>query len=236
MKNGRVNISKIRRDEIVDAAIAVINDKGMQGLSLSAIESRAGMSRGQLTYYFHTKEAILLAVFDRMLEMMHRGVGVRGQEGESGCPCDGASTAERVEFLLRKLLLEPPSHPAFATLQYTFLAQMGHRPDFRERLARLYAEWRDRMSFDLSIELLGVREAPNASPGTVASLVQAILHGLVMQCAADPDAFDRKEMIDLCMDLMNRFLRLRPTARSTAKKNGRRQGQSAKSARARGVP
>src|SRR5213593_756751 len=71
MHNGRVTIAELRRTEIVDAAAAVINEQGIQNLSLSEIEKKVGMSRGQLTYYFKTKEDILLAVFDRMLELMN---------------------------------------------------------------------------------------------------------------------------------------------------------------------
>ena len=36
--------------------------------------------------------------------------------------------------------------PEFDGLQYTFLAQAGHRADFRQRLARLYEEWRGHMA------------------------------------------------------------------------------------------
>src|SRR5436189_4749925 len=70
MKNGRINIAEIRREQIVDAAAAVIAEQGIQNLSLSEIEKKVGMSRGQLTYYYKTKEEILLAVFDRLLQLM----------------------------------------------------------------------------------------------------------------------------------------------------------------------
>ena len=53
-----------------DEAAGVIAEQGIQNLSLSEIESRTGMSRGQLTYYFKAKEDILLAVFDRMVRRM----------------------------------------------------------------------------------------------------------------------------------------------------------------------
>ena len=54
----------------MDAAEAVISEHGIDELSLARIEKRAGMSRGQLTYYFPTRESILLAVYDRMLRRM----------------------------------------------------------------------------------------------------------------------------------------------------------------------
>src|SRR2546429_9261196 len=71
MKNGRIDIASVRRTQIVEAAVAVITEQGLQNLSLSEIEKKAGMSRGQLTYYFRTKEEILLAVFDYLVVLFH---------------------------------------------------------------------------------------------------------------------------------------------------------------------
>ena len=138
MKNGRIDIASIRREQIIDAAITVIANQGLHHLSLSEIETRAAMSRGQLTHYFKTKEEILLAVWDRVLQQMCQ----RMMESP-GSPVPGqASCLEIVEHLLTKLLLHPPVSPEFSTLQYTFLSQIGYRADFRQRLATLYEEWR----------------------------------------------------------------------------------------------
>ena len=74
-KKKQSKIAPLRREEIIEAAIAVITEQGLQNLSLSEIEKRADMSRGQLTYYFPTKEDILLAVFDRLVFLVHQGIG-----------------------------------------------------------------------------------------------------------------------------------------------------------------
>ena len=52
MKTPRIDVGSIRRDQIVQAAVSIIAEQGLQNLSLSEIEKKAGMSRGQLTYYF----------------------------------------------------------------------------------------------------------------------------------------------------------------------------------------
>ena len=70
MNKPRSEVGKLRRGQIVEAAVAVIAEQGLQHLSLSEIETRAGMSRGQLMYYFPTKEDILLAAFDRLIRML----------------------------------------------------------------------------------------------------------------------------------------------------------------------
>lgn len=198
----RVQIGALRREQIVDAAMGVIAEEGIQNLSLSAIEARARMSRGQLTYYFRTKEDILLAVFDRLLAMMHERART---DGDGPCRLQGVGW-ERMRQFLTLFLLDPPPAELFHALQYTFLAQVGHRDDFRRRLADLYEEWRGHMAADVAEELARPRRRA-ASPRTFATLVQAILHGLAMQRVADPEAFDRTEVLALCLEMLESYLR-----------------------------
>src|SRR5262245_25031517 len=189
----RIDVGKIRRGQIVEAATAIISEKGLQNLSLSEIENRARMSRGQLTYYFPAKEDILLAVFDRLLELTYERIGT-----PAGQPPEQASGWEWVQHLLATVPTQPDESPEFHALQYTFLSQIGHRADFRERLARLYGEWRGNMARGLAEDLKRRPAARPVQPRALATLVQAILHGLVMQAVADPKAFQTREMLHLC--------------------------------------
>jgi AcrR family transcriptional regulator len=208
MRKARADIASTRREQIVEAAVAVITEQGLQNLSLSEIEQKAGMSRGQLTYYFKAKEDILLAVFDRLVTLMHQRIGTPG--GEAGCTATGW---DWVRHLLESLLTRPPVSPEFGCLQYTFLAQMGHREDFRQRLATLYDAWRSNMALGLASDMACRQAARPVSPRAMATLVQAILHGLGIQRAADPNAFDGEEMFHLCLDLLDSYLWSRPNGR-----------------------
>jgi AcrR family transcriptional regulator len=232
MKSVRIDIAGIRREQIVESAIAVITEQGFQHLSLSEIEKRAGMSRGQLTYYFKSKEDILLAVFDRLVQLTHERIGTPAET-------DGAQADawDWIEHLFAKIIGQPPVSPAFGCLQYTFLSQMAHREDFRQRLAALYEEWRSNMAQGLAADMQ--RQAPlrPASPRAMATLIQALLHGLAMQRAADPDAFNEQEMVDLCLDLLGTFLRSRPRTRNkqaAATKNAMAPASSSRVRRANG--
>jgi AcrR family transcriptional regulator len=199
-----IDVGSIRRQQIVEAAVAVIAEQGIQNLSLSEIEQKAGMSRGQLTYYFPAKEDILLAVFDRVLQLMYQRLG--SPENSAGVPCHEQTGWDWIQHLLRSLLLKPPISPEFGCLQFTFLSQVGHREDFRQRLATLYEEWRSNMTQGLTVDLAKGPGRRPVSPRALATLVQAILHGLGMQAAADPQAFDRQEMVDLCLDVLGNYL------------------------------
>jgi len=159
------------------------------------------MSRGQLTYYFRTKEAILLAVFDRVIELMYVRLGRPESRNEGGGEASGWALTQH---LLETLLGQPMISPEFHVLQYTFLAQIGSRPDFRRRLSRLYGEWRSHMIREFQRES---NHSPRLKKSrTMASLIQAILHGLSMQLMADPNAFDCGEMLTLCRELLGTYL------------------------------
>src|SRR5436309_1854283 len=95
---GLSDVAQMRREQILDAAEAIIAGEGIHRLSLGRIEERAGgFSRGQLTYYFATKESILLAVFDRMLR---RVIG-RALQGDGPKPMTGRAW-DCLDYGLRK--------------------------------------------------------------------------------------------------------------------------------------
>ena len=42
----------------------------------------------------------------------------------------------------------------------------------------------------------------------LATVIQALLHGLGMQAAADPHAFDRQEVLTLCLDMLSLYMKI----------------------------
>jgi AcrR family transcriptional regulator len=158
------------------------------------------MSRGQLTYYFPYKEDVLLAVFDRTIEAM--------RQSKHACHDEAVCREgwERMKALLTFFVLSPPDEPGFHALQYTFLSQIGHRDDFRQRLADLYEHWRGLGAADFGHELPPPAGRPAVSPRTLSSFLQAILHGLAIQRVADPAAFDPQEMLTLTLHLLSSYL------------------------------
>lgn len=55
------------RDAILDAAEAVVARSGAAHLTLDAVASQAGLSKGGLLYHFPAKEALLQGMVERML-------------------------------------------------------------------------------------------------------------------------------------------------------------------------
>jgi len=203
---GLTETARKRRDEIMDAVEAIIAELGIDELSLSKIEDRAEMSRGQLTYYFPTRESILLAVYDRMLRRMIRAF----LAGDGPKPMTGHAW-DCFRFALNNHL-QPDGHPRgkeLFTLLFTFLARINQRTDYRDKLSEMYRGWREHIAADITGS---VPEPRPVKPKTAASMIQALLQGLEIQLMIDPEAFDRAEMFEACSQLLAPVFKQGPVA------------------------
>jgi TetR/AcrR family transcriptional regulator len=63
------------RQRIVEAAMALFREKGMDGMSMRELADAAGVNKGLLHYYFKTKEVLFREVFGHQVEMLYREVG-----------------------------------------------------------------------------------------------------------------------------------------------------------------
>lgn len=58
------------RTRVLDAAEAIVQSRGVAGLTLEAAARDAGVSKGGLLYHFASKEALLTALMARLAEFM----------------------------------------------------------------------------------------------------------------------------------------------------------------------
>jgi AcrR family transcriptional regulator len=205
---GLSDVARRRRDEIMDAAETIIAGHGIDKLSLAQIEQRAGMSRGQLTYYFPTRESILLAVYERMLRrMIQERLSGNGPKPMAGRAWDCFQYALGSHLGLESA--DPPEKKKdLFSLLYTFLAQMGHREDYRNRLSEMYRGWREHIAADVA------HSVPDSGPvnsQVAATVLLALINGLTVQLMIDPEAFDREAVYAACVRMLEPiFASIRP--------------------------
>jgi len=58
-----------RRTELMDAALAVLADRGMKGLTHRAVDAAAHLPEGTTSNYYRNRAALVEAVLDRLLEL-----------------------------------------------------------------------------------------------------------------------------------------------------------------------
>ncbi|MFO0909063.1 MAG: TetR family transcriptional regulator C-terminal domain-containing protein [Isosphaeraceae bacterium] len=112
-------------------------------------------------------------------------------KSEAKATSSAAAGWDRFEALGFILTHRPQDDP-MDCLQYTFLAQMSHRDDFRERLAGQYAAMRQDIGEDLADRArAGGHDARQQH--LIAAIVLGAIHGLITQHNVDPSAYDTQD-------------------------------------------
>jgi AcrR family transcriptional regulator len=66
--------TEIRRDQIAEAALAVMADRGVRGMSVAAVAHRVGLSPSALYRHYRGKDEMLDAVLERVRERLHGAI------------------------------------------------------------------------------------------------------------------------------------------------------------------
>ncbi|MBA4101971.1 MAG: TetR family transcriptional regulator, partial [Arthrobacter sp.] len=72
-----------RRTHLLDAALAVVADKGMKGLTHRAVDAAAQVAEGTTSNYFRNRTALVEAVLDRL---EHLDTQLLRDQGAAGPP------------------------------------------------------------------------------------------------------------------------------------------------------
>lgn len=100
-----------KRAMILDAASAMINERGVKGMSLGGVAERIGLSGTSITYYFRRKDALAAACFDRGLDRLECHVALASAEP------DARSRIERLVALGFDAIRQDDGHgPVIASL------------------------------------------------------------------------------------------------------------------------
>jgi AcrR family transcriptional regulator len=170
---------RIRREDILTAAVGVYGEAGYHGSSLREIAKRAGLTHAGLLYYFPTKEALLAAVLERR----------DAQDAER----EHLAIAPGLDFLRHLIALAGHNvrHPGIVDLYSRLAAEAtaaGHPA--HGYFERHYRQARDHAvaSFRVLAERGELRDG--ADPEHAGRAFVALMDGLQVQWLTDPAAVD----------------------------------------------
>lgn len=89
-----------RRTQLLDAALAVVADKGLKGLTHRAVDTAAGLSQGTTSNYYRSRAALVEAALDRMLEL---DAALLADQAAAGPPQDVVELAGQLAALVLAL-------------------------------------------------------------------------------------------------------------------------------------
>ncbi len=128
-----------RKEEILDAALTAFSRGGYHGTQVSDVVREAGIARGTFYLYFESKHDVFAALVDRMLAIFLGARPARPEPDVQGVP-----EAEAVLSASYRVVLSTfRRHRRLCRL--LFEEAVGLEKGFRERLARHFAVWHERV-------------------------------------------------------------------------------------------
>lgn len=165
----------MRKDLITDAAIELVAEQGMRGLTHRAVDRRAGLPEGSTSAYFRTRKALVEGFVARLAEQEQREIVLDPGDLAGGIAktIDGW-LVERNRTLARyAAMLEATHHPELKTIlvhspreQATALAEaLGHADP--ERAGAHFTAFIEGLLF---YRLVGGGSTTGPTPGTEESV------------------------------------------------------------------
>jgi DNA-binding transcriptional regulator YbjK len=120
-----------RRSRILDAAIGILADVGVGGLTHRQVDDRAGLPAGTTSNYFRTRQALLEATAQRTVDLHWERVNALQA-------AIGPITPEALRALITRMLSDPDEQFRRNTLaRFELFMEGTRRPELRPLLAEL---------------------------------------------------------------------------------------------------
>jgi AcrR family transcriptional regulator len=166
--------SQQRHQRILDAATRVFSAKGYHGTLVDEIALEAETSKGGVYFHFPNKQAIFLALLDRLADLLRERI-----EAAVG---DQHDPVARADAALRVVLDTFASHRRLARL---FMVEaLGAGPEFNVRMIQIRAEFADLIRHHLD-EAVADGSIPPIDTATAATAWFGAVNEVVTHWALD---------------------------------------------------
>lgn len=179
----KVGMQPIRRQQLIDATLAAVNEVGMHDASIAQIARRAGVSNGIISHYFRDKNGLLEATMRYLLS--HLGNSVQQRLAMLN---DDSPTA-RLRAIAQANFDEGQTNDPAMKTWLAFWATSMHHPG----LYRLQQVNSRRLYSNLCVEFR--RFLPHHEARLAAKGLAGLIDGLWLRSALSHRAFDRQEAL-----------------------------------------
>jgi TetR/AcrR family transcriptional repressor of bet genes len=187
---GRKEIKDVRRAQLIEATIDSIARYGFARTTLADVARRAKVSQGIVSFYFRSKQELLLATLRHM---------VREYEAYS----DGAvrragpSPAARLDAMVAADFDPAVASRKHVTVWYAFWGETRWRQDFLDLCTRWAGEYQERTRAMVQ-QVIDAGGYAGLDAAAIARGLNAMIDGLWLNILLDPKACDRKEALRTC--------------------------------------
>lgn len=179
---------------ILSAARRILERDGFAALSLSAIAAEAGEAKASIGYHFGNKEGLIVALLDSLVHEANRGLIAETRRYPMG--------EQRVRSLMEgEERIVEDTQSVLSLLE--ILPHAMRDESLRGRIAELYAGYRETV-----LEILDASTGPDRGTlGPFSALMIAVVDGLSIQNALDPDGTNVRAATALWERMMRAYLR-----------------------------
>lgn len=173
-----------RRRQIVRAAYDVASRGGLAGLTVRRVAARAGLSTGLALFHFKTKERLLLALLDYVLETTTT-LGLTNEIAGIPLPLD------RLLALLGREMQRLASEPQRLRLFFDYWAKGLSQPRIRMKMQAELDRYREALRPIAAAVLAAEPERfSGVTPDGLAAVAVSVIKGCAVQSMIDPENFD----------------------------------------------
>ncbi|MFX1674757.1 TetR family transcriptional regulator [Paraburkholderia sp. A2WS-5] len=124
--------AEVRRQDLVAATVAVIAEHGVKGATTRRIAEAAGCPLASLHYVFHSKDELLLAVYETLIDSIR---------SDSPDAPEHGTLSDLADYNLRAVMAWFAANPTYAKTQSElFTWALRHQPDMAIGAFRLALE------------------------------------------------------------------------------------------------
>lgn len=193
------------RAKLVNAAYNVFIKDGFSEAAIDAICRGAGYSRGAFYANFENKDDLFLAVYDRQLDSVRRGLETN-LEGVSG-PVERAA-------VMRDFYLDMAADQRWLLLLLEFRLYAIRRPRVRRRLEKFDEQTAGRFESLVKTALEDPSRERRLSSETLNGAALGILYGLTVESLFEPDRLSKENVQDILRAFINAFHPVKPAMRA----------------------
>ncbi|PWC22172.1 transcriptional regulator BetI [Brenneria roseae subsp. roseae] len=190
----KIGMQPIRRQQLIEATLATINEVGMHDASIAQIARRAGVSNGIISHYFRDKNGLLEATMRYLIRHLGLAVKLRMQALEQNTP------RERLRAIAAGNFDDSQTNSAAMKTWLAFWACSMHSP----MLYRLQQVNSRRLYSNLCAEFgrcMARDKARMAAKGTA-----GLIDGLWLRSALGGEAFNREEALHITYQFIEQQL------------------------------
>lgn len=178
-----------RRRQIVRAAYEIASRSGLAGLTVRRVATRAGLSTGLVIFHFTTKERLVVALLDYVLETT---TVLRVTDEIAAIP----SPLDRLLALLKQEMNRLSSEPRRLRLFFDFWAKGLTQPAIRMKMQAELDRYRDALRPIAAEVLASERERfAGVTADGLAAVAVSVIKGCAVQSMIDPKNFDIDEFL-----------------------------------------